>query len=1008
VSTTTLQRSAPDTKIGWAFGGMFALLAAVAVGSSFWLRAGPFESGLAALQRGDEATLAVILEQATSRPIAAGRVAPLVELALATGETVQAVALLERFVAQQPNHIPALRRLVDVMAQVGFSTRLAEVLEQLHGLTGEVDHLRRSMEISDAMGLAAERDRLLERLVATGEAEAHEVRVFARRRSAAGDAASGYNSLLAALQKGAGSETVHVLSLAAVLALALPDQGSALTALGRAAAASPVSVSTAALELLERREARAALTLLSALPPATQDSPQLLPVLLRAEIEVDRRLASARLDRLRGSGRLPAEFAPTLALLTAEAGDTEAALALAASLPPGTVPPGLAGWLLERLAAASNLSLLARLPAGALAQDPLFAAAVAMERNAPREAEAALRRALERPPEAPAQRALLLVMLRRADLARIAFTGILDALRRGDVAPERLGLLPLLAETPQQSSMAVAALRPQRDRLPGAAAAWAILAAQQGQTREVLAWLPGANLPIGALLDIQSAALTRRDAALAEATAQAALRAIAAGQSPPAGFTEAEIALRGGLGGPMTEALVVRALDQIASSPGAVAERILWLLAAHPDLPNAARYNGRVSGHPALATLPPGPNSTWLLGIVAPDRATDLAARAAAEPLRFGPLLIAARYRQGGDAAGQAALRDMLGRLPAESREAAVHATLALALSPGAAPAIERGAAETLGGNWNFNVLARLERSGQRGPLLAALRARAADTSLPRTERLGAAARLGELNDREGATAAMRALAEGLGPEATELRQLMYLWGPAARPEALSWTERRAREAPPAQRGAWLAHLDYLGGNAAGLRLLDDWRDSLSTDPAVARAAAALFYRAGQVPGGEAMLAGAISAARDPATLAALGEAANAAALPRLALAAYGRALAQRPGERDWQLAAARAAASSHRPEEAARHYREVMASGRATPEVMLEAGDALRGIGEGVSARRIYGEALTRAGNDRLRARLLARLDRPQEARALLERLLQASRGDPELRAELMELQNR
>ena len=169
-----------------------------------------------------------------------------------------------------------------------------------------------------------------------------------------------------------------------------------------------------------------------------------------------------------------------------------------------------------------------------------------------------------------------------------------------------------------------------------------------------------------------------------------------------------------------------------------------------------------------------------------------------------------------------------------------------------------------------------------------------------------------------------------------------------------------------------------------------------------------LFTEPGSDAVEEALLAGAISAARDPAALAALGEAANAAALPRLALTAYGRALAQRPGEREWQLAAARAAASSHRPQEAARYYREVLASGRAAPEIMLEAGDALRGVGEGVSARRIFGEALTRAANDRLRARLMARLDRTQEARVLLERLLQTSPSDPELRAELMDLQNR
>lgn len=270
---------------------------------------------------------------------------------------------------------------------------------------------------------------------------------------------------------------------------------------------------------------------------------------------------------------------------------------------------------------------------------------------------------------------------------------------------------------------------------------------------------------------------------------------------------------------------------------------------------------------------------------------------------------------------------------------------------------------------------------------------------------VAAASRLGELQDRDGAATALRALAEGLAPDSTEVRQLVYLWGPASRPEALAWAERRAREAPAGQRAAWLAHLDYLGGNAQALRLLGQWRDALAMDPALARGAAALFYRAGPRTGAEPLLAAAIPQARDAAILGALGQAADAAALPRLALLAYGRALALRPGEASWRLAAARAAASAHRPEEAAQHYRQLIAEGRPTPALMLEVGDALRAMREAATARRLYTEALADTQDGRLRARLLARLGRRGEAEALLNRLLAAAPNDPELRAELLDL---
>ena len=992
----------PQSGLALAFGAVFVVLAAIALASSFWLRAGPFESGLAALDRGDEGVVTAMLAEAARRPLPAGRVVPLVDLALATGDTDRAIALLEQFLRQQPGHVAALRRLVDVHEQIGRSQALAAALEELHRLTGEVEHLRRASEVFEALGLAGDHERALARLVEAGVADAHEALTLAGLRLVAGDPPAAFRILLRTLHADAGDMAVQSLSLAAVVAVSLPDPAAALAALGTAGA-EPRAVAAAARELLERQQPLAARSLLSALPPEAQDAAEILPVLLLAEMQTDRDLASRRMARLQATGRLPAQMAPNLVILAAEAGRIEEAIRLAASLPAEVVPPSLAPWLLERLSAVGGTALLSTLALGALAADPLLAAAAAIERNARHEATVALRRATEAPPELPGQLALLAGMLRRMDLTRVSFATVLEAVRRYEAQPGQAALLPLLAETPQQSAAALVVLRAARDRMPGAAAPWAVLAAQQGQGREVLAWLPAASLPVDALLTIQAAALVRRDQLLAEAAGRAVVERY---QTLPSGWSREEVALRGALAGPLTEALLLRALDHLAVQQGDAAERMVWLLAGHPELAAAIRFNGRVTNHLALAGLPPSPSTTFLLAVLAPTRATDLPARAAADPARFGPLLVAARFRTEGEAAGMVALRDLLGRLPVERREASVHASIAY--GNGSTAAMERAAAEVLGGNWAFNVMGRLERSGQRGPLLTALRARAADARLPRQERLAAAARLGEMNDREGAGGALRALAEGQAPDSIEVRQLVHLWGPAGRMEALTWTERRAREAPAAQRGAWLAHLEYLGGTQPGLRLLADWRDSLASDPALARAAASLFYRAGRAAGAEPLLTPAIAVARDPAILAALGQAAEAAALPRLALAAYARALEQRPNEATWRLAAARAAASSHRPGDAAQHYRALVSNGRPEVEILLEAGDALRAVRETASARRLYAEALERAGTDRLRARLLARLDRGREAEALLTRLSAVAPNDPELRAEVLELRAR
>ncbi len=955
----------------------FTLLAGGTIGAALALRAGPTELGRAALDRGDPAAVQRVLDAARQGPVRSGQVVPLVELALAMGDPALAAQLLERFLTQQPGHPAALRQLAEVLEQMRDSRRLAEVLETIDRQQPNAEHLRRASELHQSQGDTEGHARTLTRLFERGDANPDEALALANLLADRGETGGALDVLTAILRTGAGERQMEVLALAAVLAA---DQPARLAALGRLPGLRDRAMAIAGQALMDRAQPAAAATLLRAAPAAAQDSTEVMPVILEAELQSDMAAAIIRLDRLAQAGLASPRRLVDLLVIRSNRGEWEQALALLPRIPDAERPDWLGGWLLERLDAAGRRALLARLD---IQGPPLLAAAAAMARGARAEATRLAEQAARRPPDSPGEIAILARLLAETGRDRAMLA---EALRE----PRRMGaLLPALAQTRAERDAALAALRPVRGESTTAAAGWALLATQAGQAEEVRRWLPSARLPASLLLELQAQALTRRETSLVAAATAALVQA-----ELPAGWSVQEVAWRGAMAGPLTPALFREGLAFIEAGPESVARRVLAQMAAHPELHSAQRWRLPV---PAL---PEGVEATTLLAILAPERATGLETLAQADPRRFGALYVAARARTAGDAAGAAGLRALLAMLPAAEGGALAHA--AIALAPAQAAALERTAAEVLGGNWAFAVIARLERGGNTAQLATVLRQRAGDTRLPDSERLAASARLTEVGDRAGAVAALTLLATGKPPGSDVVRQLVFLHGPAASAAGLQWVLGRAQNAPAAERAAWLGHLDYMGGTRRAVALLGEWSSQLATDESLARQAGTIFFRAGLSREAAPLLEGAISAARNPAVLAALGAAAEAANQPRLMMLAFEAALNQRPEQRDWRVAAARAAAAAQRPERAAQHWRHVT---RPNGQEALEAGDALRDAGQHADARRLYLAALVDARNDRLRARVLGRLGRVEEARDILDRLLAQRPNDAELRADRLEL---
>ncbi|MCW2243390.1 tetratricopeptide repeat protein [Azospirillum canadense] len=114
---------------------------------------------------------------------------------------------------------------------------------------------------------------------------------------------------------------------------------------------------------------------------------------------------------------------------------------------------------------------------------------------------------------------------------------------------------------------------------------------------------------------------------------------------------------------------------------------------------------------------------------------------------------------------------------------------------------------------WDGLYRDALTKLGRKDELRRYLVARAGDDRVPAKERREIAFALLDQDDKASAEQALLRLAAGQGPDSPDFKQLTYLWGPRPPAAALDWIEGRAKGATsPAEQAAWYDRLAELGG----------------------------------------------------------------------------------------------------------------------------------------------------------------------------------------------------
>ncbi|WP_157991384.1 tetratricopeptide repeat protein [Caldimonas tepidiphila] len=311
-------------------------------------------------------------------------------------------------------------------------------------------------------------------------------------------------------------------------------------------------------------------------------------------------------------------------------------------------------------------------------------------------------------------------------------------------------------------------------------------------------------------------------------------------------------------------------------------------------------------------------------------------------------------------------------------------------------------------GRWLGAFAEAATASDQKPRLLALWTKLGLSGTVPPELRLQLAHGLLDAGKRAPAERILRLLAADAPREAPVVRQLLFVWGPRPTAEQLDWLAARARQARPAERAGWMRDLVERG---AAARAVEVYRASARQDPGPEPLDA--YLEALAALGDPAQLAGAlreIAAAPPPgAPLARLARQARQLGDPALERRLLERALAEDGSDpalqRDLGLLAYR-----QRDAAAAQRYLEAfVARTGGDAETHRTLGELRLQRGETESARRSFRAALAALERpvapghdaDALRASLLHRLGRHDEAIRQYEALLAGRPQDAHLRAD-------
>lgn len=1004
------------------------LLALTVSGSllcSYWLLPSRLERVSAALERGDQPVIDHELARAAEHPTDPGETRALADVALTLGEPDVAAAILEQSLAQQPNNLTAMRRLLEIQRQRHRMGDVAALDERIHARTGDPDALREAADIYASQHRTTDRIDALQRLNAIGHASAADIAELAHRLSDAGKGREAAGLVMGWLTDRTKPLPSEIIALAAALTADADDAEVTATRLGamidRAGEAGPLYVLTQTYA--ERGHPNLSLVAGLALGDAMQAKPEVALLLAQLETSQGRfGAARRRLDTVYAAGQIPPAGLAMLADLSLQTGDIARATSLTAGIPADELPEGFPHRLVDAAFAAGRMDALSRLPFAPLAAgSPGSAAVVALAQGDRLQARALVLRALGEFADLEDLGPAFGSAVRTLGLEHATIARLLSAAKAGTLGDQELSLLIDISATSRAEMPAVMqALRAQRDLTPRAGVVWAGVAARIGSIPDVIAWLQGhtGQVPTDALLAILLAADERASGELANAAA-----AMLVGRSGlPDGWTPAEIAFSAQATKQMTMARLREGLALLGSpAVNSVARnRIVANLVGARDFTRVAKalihtpdIDGSIDWLVSAASQAQSPDRLMaqlgLLANIAPHRSLPLLAQAwTTDPRHLLSLYIAALIRDHQADAAQSVATSGLRGLSVKQQDAILYDALAGLQQDEALPLLRLSA--RLGrDDWITAYQEALAHAGLLDELRGELRAQAAAPALNSTRKLAIASRLVELNDRAGAIAILEKLASGLRPNDPVVEQLVYLWGPRADPDTIRWTRDRATAATLSELPKWLEHVAYLGAPRAVIEIVEARPMILGTSAAAIRTYGAALIAADVQS--KPNLAAAIATNPAPEVADALAQLALDSGQAHPAWQASRLAVSRAPNDGATLLLAAQASASVRRSAEAAALYTKLLALGPQDPAVMIDAGDAMLAAKQSEAGRRVLAAALLRLpatpttlGAARQRARALTLLKRSNEANVLLTQWLQRFPNDAGLQADLLQ----
>ena len=512
----------------------FLLLVVLVVGALgvSWLLI-PRQEELALIQyksaQYEEARLAYE-EQIAAGDYSAAVVAPLADIYLFYGEPEAAIRIVERFVAQRPADVGALRLLAKYSRDAQQWDGYRHALERIVALAPEEQPVRDLLARYRIAGDHARVRDMLALLVERRYATGPDYEALAQLQAAQGNYAAAVVTLQEQFELLPDTMTVTAIQLWTSLLLDIDDIDGALARARQWLERNPDAGSTLQLVyLLSGRGQKApALALLDRIDGDEREATDTLAARIGLEIDLGRRAdAWPRLQRLHREDRLPSGLIVAYVDVALSQGDLDAAFAEAARHPPERLPGGLlvAMILTAQNGGRSDLAyrLFDRLDERFLAGEPVLAVRLELARGDPAAAGRWADRALARDGLSLDQRlelATQLVQLGRRDNAIDLLSGVVRSEAvppavYGDIARLYLDLdrvgdgLALFAELRRQRTSAAAD------------AAWARLALAAGDVEAVAGWLAGVRTgDVQLLQDLYYGARDRGARVLAAAAAR--------------------------------------------------------------------------------------------------------------------------------------------------------------------------------------------------------------------------------------------------------------------------------------------------------------------------------------------------------------------------------------------------------------------------------------------------------------------------------------------------------